>query len=64
MTRTIQALEETVTTPPIKKEKRDKVVRIRTWTYEELAKLGTLTDDFDDVISRLLKHYKEHPEKK
>ena len=57
----MQALEETVR--PIKKDKRDKVVRIRTWTYEELAKLGTLTDDFDDVISRLLEHYKKNEKK-
>ncbi len=60
MTRTLQALADT--TP--RKEKREKVIRVRTWTYEELAKLGTLTDDFDDVVTKLLEHYKETAAKK
>ena len=33
-------------------------------TYNELAKLGKVTDDFEDMIARILKHYKETAAKK
>jgi hypothetical protein len=29
-------------------------------SYNELAKMGNVTDDFEDVIARILKFYKEH----
>jgi hypothetical protein len=36
------------------------LIRVRTRTYEELVKLGeTILDDFDDIISRLIKEHKE-----
>jgi DNA gyrase/topoisomerase IV subunit A len=47
-----------------KKERRARQVRITERTYNELAKLGNVTDDFEDVIARLLKHYKETATKK
>jgi hypothetical protein len=43
-----------------KKEKRDKLIRVRSRTYDELVGLGeTILDDFDDIISRLIKEHKE-----
>jgi hypothetical protein len=43
-----------------KGEKRDKLIRVRTRTYEELVRLGeSILDDFDDIISRLIKEHKE-----
>jgi len=42
------------------KRKRKKSQQIK----KDLIKLGTLADDFEDVIARLLKHYKETGEKK
>jgi hypothetical protein len=46
-----------------RREKRSKQIRITDRTYKELAKLGNVTDDFEDVITRLLKHYKETTKK-
>jgi hypothetical protein len=38
-----------------KDEKRDRVIRVRSKTYENLVKLGqTILDDFDDIISRMI----------
>jgi len=44
-----------------KDQKRDKVIRVRSATYENLVKLGeTILDDFDDIISRMIdKEFKE-----
>jgi hypothetical protein len=43
-----------------KKEKRDKLIRVRSRTYEDLVGLGqSILDDFDDIISRLIKEHKE-----
>jgi hypothetical protein len=47
----------------VRKEKRARQVRITEKTYNELAKLGDVTDDFEDVIARLLKFYKEEHRK-
>ncbi len=47
----------------VRKEKRARQVRITEETYNELAKLGDVTDDFEDVIARLLKFYKEEHRK-
>jgi predicted CopG family antitoxin len=47
-----------------KKERRARQTRITEKTYNELAKLGNVTDDFEDVVARLLKHYKETGQKK
>lgn len=44
-----------------KDEKRDRVIRVRSKTYEDLVKLGqSILDDFDDIVSRLIKEHKEH----
>jgi predicted CopG family antitoxin len=56
MSTTLQTVKETVVA---KKERRARQIRITEKTYNELAKLGDVTDDFEDVIARLLKHYKE-----
>lgn len=43
-----------------KKEKRDKLIRVRSKTYDDLVDLGqSMLDDFDDIISRLIKEHKE-----
>jgi predicted CopG family antitoxin len=59
MPTTIQAVKEAMA----KKERGAKRVRITDKTYNELAKLGDVTDDFEDVIARLLKYYKERESK-
>jgi predicted CopG family antitoxin len=46
-----------------KKERRAKQVRITDEAYNEPAKLGDVTDDFEDIIARLLKYYKERESK-
>jgi hypothetical protein len=47
-----------------KKERRTKQIRITEKTYRELAKLGDVTDDFEDVVARLLKEHKEREQGK
>jgi hypothetical protein len=42
-----------------KGEPRDKVIRVRTSTYEKLAELGNILEDYDDIITRLLEEHKE-----
>jgi inorganic pyrophosphatase len=39
------------------KEKRDKVIRIRKYNYDRLAKLGDVSQDWDDVLTVVLDHY-------
>jgi hypothetical protein len=47
-----------------KEERRAKHVRIIYKSYNEPAKLGDVTDDdFEDVIARLPKYYKERESK-
>lgn len=42
-----------------KEEKRDKLIRVRTTTYNDLVALGrSMLDDFDDIISRLIDEHK------
>jgi hypothetical protein len=46
-----------------KKEKRDRVIRIRAYNYDRLARLGTISEDWDDALTKVLdfwdKHHKE-----
>jgi hypothetical protein len=43
-----------------KDEKRDRLIRVRSRTYDDLVELGqTMLDDFDDIISRLIKEHKD-----
>lgn len=58
---TLQALQND---EKVMRQKRTKQIRITEKTYKKLAKLGHVTDDFEDVIGRLLKHYKETAAKK
>lgn len=47
-----------------KEEKREKTIRVRRWTYDELRKIGVMGMDFDDVVTKLIEFYKErHKEK-
>jgi hypothetical protein len=43
-----------------KREKRDRTIRIRTFNYDRLAKLGDLSEDFDDAITKVLDFYESH----
>jgi hypothetical protein len=45
---------------PTKKPKREKLVRVTNENYFKLAKLGDLTEDYNDVITKLLKFWEEH----
>ena len=44
-------------------EPRDKVIRVRTSTYNKLAELGNILEDYDDIITRLLQEHDEQEEK-
>jgi hypothetical protein len=41
-----------------KQEKRERTIRVRQWTYDELRKIGVMGMDFDDVITQLIKEHK------
>jgi hypothetical protein len=47
-----------------KDEKRDKVIRVRQWTYEKLGELGSSKNDFDDVIFTLIEFWEKHHKRK
>jgi hypothetical protein len=42
-----------------KQEKREKTIRVRQWTYDELRKIGVMGMDFDDVITKLIEEHKK-----
>jgi hypothetical protein len=42
-----------------KKEKRDKLIRIRTYNYDRLSRLGTLSEDWDDALTKVLDYWEE-----
>jgi hypothetical protein len=42
-----------------KREKRDKVIRIRSFNYDRMAKLGDVSQDWDDVLTKLLDHWEK-----
>jgi hypothetical protein len=45
-------------------EPRDRVIRVRTSTYNKLAELGNILEDYDDVITRLLEEHDEQEERR
>ncbi len=47
-----------------KMEPRDKVIRVRTSTYNKLAELGNILEDYDDIITRLLEEHDEQEERR
>ncbi len=47
-----------------KDEKRDRVIRVRQWTYEKLGELGSSKNDFDDVIFTLIEFWEKHHRRK
>jgi predicted CopG family antitoxin len=42
-----------------KQEKRERTIRVRVWTYNELRKIGEMGMDFDDVITKLIMEFKK-----
>jgi hypothetical protein len=42
-----------------KQEKREKTIRVRQWTYDELRRIGVMGMDFDDVITKLILEYRK-----
>jgi hypothetical protein len=65
MSNRLQALEKVpprVSDP--KREKRDRTIRIRTYNYDRLAKLGDLSEDFDDAMTKVLDFYEKHHHEK
>jgi hypothetical protein len=42
-----------------KKERRDKTIRISSYNYERLAKLGDISWDFDDALTMVLDHWEK-----
>ena len=42
-----------------KQEKRERTIRVRQWTYNELRKIGVMGMDFDDVITKLIMEYRK-----
>ena len=42
-----------------KQEKRERTIRVRQWTYNELRKIGVMGMDFDDVITKLIEEYRK-----
>jgi hypothetical protein len=65
MSNQIQAVEENMVPPSPhvsdpNREKRDKTIRIRSYNYNRLAKLGDLSQDFDYALTKVLDFYEKH----
>jgi hypothetical protein len=45
-------------------EKRDRVIRVRQWTYDKLGEFGSSKNDFDDVIFTLIEFWEKHHKEK
>ena len=43
--------------------KRNRVIRVRDWTYEKLREFGSSKNDFDDVIFTLTDFWEKHHRK-
>ncbi len=46
--------------PPTGKKKKDKNIKVTEEVHKELGQIGRLTEDYGDVVERLIKFYKEH----
>jgi hypothetical protein len=46
-----------------KDQKRNRVIRVREWTYEKLGSMGTSENDKDDVIFMLIQFWEKHHKK-
>jgi hypothetical protein len=66
MTNQIQAFEKPKILPRTasKKPKREKLIRVTDETYLKLSKLGDLTEDYEDVVARILKFWEDNHERK
>jgi hypothetical protein len=63
MNEQIQALEKNILSRGgslHKDKKRDRVIRVRQWTYDRLGELGSSKNDFDDVIFTLIEFWEKH----
>jgi len=47
-----------------KKEKLDKTIRISSYNYDRLAKLGDISWDFNDALTLVLDHWEKTKVKK
>lgn len=45
------------------KERNPKKIRIRTFNYDRLARLGNLLEGFDDAITKVLDFWNKHHKK-
>ncbi|MDQ3977149.1 MAG: hypothetical protein M3264_11550 [Thermoproteota archaeon] len=46
--------------PPTGKKKKDKNIKVTDEVHRELGQIGRLTEDYGDVVERLIKFYNEH----
>jgi hypothetical protein len=63
MNKQLQALEKSILARGgsfHKDERRDRVIRVRQWTYDKLGEFGSSRNDFDDVIFTLIKFWEDH----
>jgi len=51
---------EMVGRPPTGKKPKTKNIKVTDEVHQELGKIGRLTEDYGDVVERLLKFWKEH----
>jgi transcriptional/translational regulatory protein YebC/TACO1 len=49
---------------PSEKPKRNRQIRLTDETYLKLSKLGDLTEDYEDVVARILKFWEDNHERK
>jgi hypothetical protein len=63
MNKQLQALEKSILARGgsfHKDERRDRVIRVRQWTYDKLGEFGSSRNDFDDVIFTLIKFWEDY----
>jgi predicted CopG family antitoxin len=50
--------------PPTDKKKKDKNIKVTDEVHRELGQIGRLTEDYGDVVERLIKFYNEQPQRR
>jgi hypothetical protein len=50
---------EMVGRPPTGKKKKDKNIKVTDEVHKVLGEIGKLTEDYGDVVERLIRYYKE-----
>lgn len=51
---------EMVGRPPTGKKPKNKNIKVTEEVHQALGEIGRLTEDYGDVVERLIKFYKEH----